>query len=37
MDNKVQWNKKKLIYKLDDNENPLKTNFFHFIRMVKKY
>lgn len=36
MDNKVQWNKKKLIYKLDDNENPLKTNFFLFYKNGKK-
>ena len=36
MDNKVQWNKKKLIYKLDENENPLKNNFFSFYKNGKK-
>ena len=36
MGNKVQWNKKKLIYKLDDNENPLKINFFSFYKNGKK-
>lgn len=35
MNNKVQWNKKKLIYKLDENENPLMTNFFLFYKNGK--